>query len=99
MPIWRITPAPRDLDAALLDYGYWSEVLVRAGSPARARVVAAAELGDRSRPIANESAAGYAALEDEKLYRVVRADEAAARFRDDRRREGVLKADWGNRDR
>lgn len=94
MPIWRIFPAPRSREAALLDYGHWAEILVRAGTAAEARVVAAAELGDRSRPIANESAAGYSGIEDEKLYHVIRIAEPMADFAGDTRRTGVLKADW-----
>lgn len=94
MPIWRITPAPRSLDAALLDYGHWASILVRAETAAEARLVAATELGDRSRPIANESAAGYCAIEDEKLYHVVRVMAPMPEFRGDRRRTGVLRADW-----
>lgn len=99
MPIWRIYPAPRDLKAARLDYGHWSEVIVRAESPAEARAVAAAELGDRSRPVANESAAGYAGLEDEKLFHVVRVTGGTRRYEADNRRTGVLKADWKKPDR
>jgi len=99
MPIWQIKPAPRDLDAALLGYGHWSEVIVRADSAAEARVVAAAELGDRSQPIANESAAGGSGLEDEKLYHVVRMTQGVDRFRTDPRRKGVLQADWRKPDR
>ena len=95
MPLWRISPAPRELEAARLDYGQWSEVIVRAPNAAYARVIASAELGDRSKRIGNETAAGYAGLEDEKLYHVVRlSDGAANRYRTDKRREGVLKADW-----
>jgi hypothetical protein len=94
MPIWRIIPAPRDLEAALLDYGHWAEILVRAGTAAEARMVAAAELGERSRPVANESAAGYSSIEDEKLYHVIRVTDPMAVFAGDTRRTGVLKADW-----
>ena len=94
MPIWRITPAPRNLESARLDYGRWSEVIVRASSAARARIVAAIELADLTQPVANESAASGGGLQDEKLYHVARVSGAAGRFREDSRSEGVLKADW-----
>jgi hypothetical protein len=94
MTTWRIIPAPRSREAALLDYGHWAEILVRAGSPAEARIVAAAELGDRSKPIANESAAGHSGIEDEKLYHVVRVADPNPAYASDTRRTGVLKADW-----
>jgi len=94
LPIWRIFPVTRDAEDAWLDYGRWTEVTVRAATAARARVVAAAELHDRSAPIGNESAAGYAALEDPKLYHVVPVDGAPRRYAEDRRLEGVLNADW-----
>jgi hypothetical protein len=93
LPIWRIFPVARDNEDAWLDYGRWTEVLVRAATAARARVVAAAELQDRSGPIGNESAAGYAALEDPKLYHVVRVDGGTRWCAEDRRRERVLKAE------
>jgi hypothetical protein len=96
MPTWKITPAAREGEDAWLDYGRWTEVIVRAPTAARARVVAAAELHNRSAPIGNESAAGYAALEDPKLYHVVRVNGGARRYAEDRRREGVLKAEWTN---
>jgi hypothetical protein len=86
----------RDNADAWLDYGRWTEVTVRAATAARARVVAAAELRDKSTSIGNESAAGYAALEDPKLYHVVRVDGGTRRYAEDRRREGVLKAEWTN---
>jgi hypothetical protein len=86
----------RDNADAWLDYGRWTEVIVRAATAARARVVAAAELRDKSTSIGNESAAGYAALEDPKLYHVVRVDGGTRRYAEDRRREGVLKAEWTN---
>jgi len=94
MPIWRITPAPRNLESARQDYGRWSEVIVRASSAARARIVAATELADLTHPVANESAASGGGLQDEKLYHVARIADGAGRFRDDCRSEGVLKADW-----
>jgi hypothetical protein len=89
MPVWRIFPVARESSARWLDYAHWSEVIVRAPTAARARVVASAELKDRSEPIGNESAAGYAALEDEKLYHVVRVEPA-----DDDGPEAVLEARW-----
>lgn len=76
MPVWRIVPAAIDISAAWLDYGRWSEVVVRAPTAARARVFASAALDDRSEPIGNESSAGYASLESEKLYHVVRIQDA-----------------------
>ena len=76
MPVWRIFPVARESSARWLDYARWSEVLVRASTAARARVIASAELDDRSEPIGNESAAGHAGLEDEKLYHVVRVEDA-----------------------
>lgn len=93
MPLWQISPAPRDLESARLDYGRWSEVIVRADTAAEARILASRELGDRSRVTGNETAAGYAGLEDEKLYHVVRlGDEAERAYKSDKRREGVLSA-------
>ena len=89
MPVWRIVPVARDSTARWLDYGHWSEVLVCAPTAAQARVVAAAELKDRSEPIGNESAAGHAGLEDEKLYHVVRVEDAY-----DGGPEAVLEARW-----
>lgn len=89
MPVWRIFPVTRPTSARWLDYERWSEVLVRAPTAARARVIASAELKDRSEPIGNESAAGYAALEDEKLYHVVRVEDA-----DDAGPDAVLEARW-----
>lgn len=95
MPLWRISPAPRDLESARLDYGQWSEVIVRAGTAAEARILASRELGDRSKVIGNETAAGYSGLEDEKLYHVVRlGKEAEKAYKSDKRCEGVLRADW-----
>ena len=93
MPVWKIIPVAREDEEAWLDYGHWTEVLVRAPTAARARVVAAAELHDRSRPIGNESAAGQAGLEDPKLYHVVRVQAGTRPFASDRRREAVLKAE------
>ena len=89
MPVWKIFPVAREASARWLDYGHWSEVLVRAATAARARVVASAELKDRSEPVGNESAAGHAGLEDEKLYHVIRVDGA-----DDAGPEAVLEAHW-----
>jgi hypothetical protein len=95
MPLWRIFPVPRDLESAQLGYGRWSEVIVRAETAAQARLLAAAELDDRSRVTGNESAAGYAGLEDEKLYHAARlGDDIEKAYASDRRREGVLRADW-----
>lgn len=99
MPLWRISQAPRDLESARLDYGRWSAVIVRADSAARARVLAAAELDDRSGVTGNETAAGYAGLEDEKLYHVVRLGrDIENAYASDTRREGVLRADWQTSD-
>jgi hypothetical protein len=89
MPVWRIFPVAKQTSARWLDYPHWSEVLVRAPTAARARVVASAELKERSEPVGNESAAGYAALEDEKLYHVVRVEHA-----DSEGPEAVLEARW-----
>lgn len=89
MPVWRIFPVTRFTSARWLDYDHWSEVLVRAPTAARARVIASAELNDRSEPIGNESAAGHAGLEDEKLYHVVRVEDA-----DDDGPDAVLEARW-----
>ena len=94
MPIWRIVPVVSENDAAWLDYGRWTEVVVRATTAARARVVAAAELHDRSRRTGDETSAGYAGLEDPKLYHVVRLTSGTRRYASDPRREGVLKAEW-----
>lgn len=94
MPLWQISPAPRDLESARLDYGRWSDVIVRADTAAEARILASRELGDRSRVTGNETAAGYAGLEDEKLYHVIRlGEEAEKAYESDKRRAGVLKAD------
>ena len=96
MAIWRIVPAPRDVEAALLGFGHWEEVIVRAASAAQARVVAASELGDRSRPIGNESAAGHAGLEDKNVYRVVEVSSQNIGGEPADGREGVVKAVWAH---
>ena len=94
MPIWRIVPAVREDASAWLDYRRWTEVIVRAETAARARVVAAAELNDRSGPTGNESPAGQAGLEDPKLYHVARLTAGIRQYASDPRREGVLEAEW-----
>lgn len=99
MPVWRIVPAPRDTGSGWLGYERWMEVVVRADSAARARVVAADQLGDRSDPVGNESAAGYAALEDEKRYHVLRMEDGAVDTERAGGAEGVLSAVQAERGR
>jgi hypothetical protein len=56
-----------------MDFPIWTDVVVRAASPARARLVAAgmdAGLHNEQVPVGNETLEFRSGFEDEKLYRV-----------------------------
>lgn len=79
MPLWRIEPVADSSDSRWLDHEIWREVVVRASSPAMARLLAA-DLERRgtaeTAPAGNESLSFQSAFEDEKLYRVSQVDPA-----------------------
>lgn len=73
MPLWSIEPAAVAEDSRWLDFPIWAEVLVRAPSPAQARLVAAAmeaELIGDPTTVGNETLSFRSGFQDEKLYRV-----------------------------
>jgi hypothetical protein len=76
MTLWLITPSAGPGDSRWLSYPIWSEVVVRAPTAARARLVAehmeAEQLADPT-PVGNESLVFRSAFQDEKLYHVRRA--------------------------
>ena len=73
MPLWSIEASAVAEDSRWLDFPIWAEVLVRAPSPAQARLVAAAmeaqEIGDPT-TVGNETLPFRSGFQDEKLYRV-----------------------------
>ena len=73
MTLWKIEPIAVAADSRWMDFPIWADVIVRAPSAARARLVAAAmearELAD-STPVGNETLTFRSGFEDEKLYRV-----------------------------
>lgn len=76
MPLWRLVPVAAAEDSRWLDYERWAEVVVRAPSASKARLIAANTLSGPSDRIGNESPAERTGLEDEKLYRAERKDAA-----------------------
>jgi hypothetical protein len=73
MPLWRIEPCAVATDSRWMDFPIWTDVVVRAPSPARARLVAAemdAWLHNEQVPVGNETLEFRSGFEDEKLYRV-----------------------------
>lgn len=75
MTLWLITPSSGPDDTRWLDFPIWTEVTVRASSPARARLLAArmeAEMTADDTPVGNEAPGFRSAFEDEKLYWVRR---------------------------
>lgn len=93
MPLWKLVPVVPTDDDRWLDYTPWREVLVRAPSPAMARVVASRSL-QRSPDLAgNESPSARTGLEDEKLYHVLPARPEDARGADSEGPEEVIAAD------
>lgn len=73
MKLWRIEPCAVASDSRWMDFPIWTDVVVRASSPARARLVAAEMeaqlLGDQT-PVGNETLKFRSGFEDEKLYQV-----------------------------
>lgn len=81
MPFWCIRPEADLMDPRWQDHAIYDMVMIRADTPALARVVAAAieyaeEKGEP--PTGNESGTFSSAFLDEKLYHVARMDEGAA---------------------
>jgi hypothetical protein len=73
MPLWRIEPCAVATDSRWMDFPIWSDVVVRAASPAQARLVAGAMdawLHNDQTPVGNETLEFRSGFEDEKLYRV-----------------------------
>lgn len=77
MPLWSIEASAVAEDSRWLDFPIWADVVVRASSPAQARLVAAAmeagEIGDATTQ-GNETLAFRSAFQDEKLYQVRRVE-------------------------
>lgn len=72
MPLWRIVPVADPTDPRWQGRAIWSEVIVRAASPAQARLVAARlEHDPDAPPVGNESLGFRSGFEDEKLYWVI----------------------------
>ncbi len=69
MPLWRITPVTDPEDSHWQGRKVWAEVVVRAASPAMARVIDC-ELDRPAKPyrIGNESLCFRSGLEDAKRY-------------------------------
>ncbi len=69
MPLWRIYPVTSPEDSCWQGRKVWAEVVVRAASPAMARVIAC-ELDRPARPyrIGNETLCFRSGLEDARLY-------------------------------
>ena len=74
MALWRLSPIAEIHDAWWQDRRIWREVIVRAGSAAQARLVAAELEANPGEPLSgNESPSFKSGFLDEKLYRVDRA--------------------------
>ena len=74
MALWRLSPVAELEDSWWQNRRIWREVVVRAGSPAAARLVAAElERDPAEPPSGNESLSFNSGFLDEKLYRVDRA--------------------------
>jgi hypothetical protein len=75
MTLWRIEPCAVAADSRWMDFPIWADVVVRAPSAARARLVAAGmEAGelDDGVTVGNETLEFRSGFEDETLYRVSR---------------------------
>lgn len=99
MTLWLITPSAGSEDTRWLDFPIWTEVVVRAPSAARARLLAAqmeAEMTADVPPPGNESLAFRSAFEDEKLYRVRQLNPSDAPEHDPEGAERVLSATLGS---
>src|SRR3546814_1596119 len=73
MPLWAIEAIAVSEDSRWQDFPIWAEVVVRAPTPAQARLVAAAmEGGQIADPttVGNETLAFRSGFQDEKLYQV-----------------------------
>ncbi len=73
MPLWKIEPCAVATDSRWMDFPIWADVVVRAASPAQARLVAAGM--EKSRlddgvTVGNETLEFRSGFEDEKLYQV-----------------------------
>jgi hypothetical protein len=80
MALWRLSPVAEADDASWQNRRIWLEVVVRANSPADARLIAAKlEIDPCEPPLGNESPSFRSGFLDEKLYRVDHAggDEGA----------------------
>ena len=79
MALWRIYPVAAAEDSRWQGRQRWEEVIVRASSPAFARIVASRLDGQRPRfSLGNESHSHRSGLVDEKLYWVRRLSEGPA---------------------
>lgn len=99
MTLWLITPSAGREDTRWLDFPIWTEVIVRAPSAARARLLAAqmeAEMTADATPLGNESLAFRSAFEDEKLYQVRRLNPGDAPEHAPEGPERVLSATLGS---
>src|SRR5699024_3732004 len=79
MALWRIYPVAAPEDSRWQGRQRWEEVIVRASSPAFARIVASRLDGQRPRfSLGNESHSHRSGLVDEKLYWVRRVSDGQA---------------------
>ena len=80
MRIWKIVPVTPPGDPRWQDHRIWREVIVRAETPAMARLAASAIewQGQDGVGVGNETLKSRSAFEDEKLYWVMPTEEAAA---------------------
>lgn len=75
MALWRLRPVAEAQDPWWQNRRIWREAVVRAASPAEARLVAATLEADPTEPLSgNESPDFRSGFLDEKLYRVDRLD-------------------------
>ncbi|WP_193369720.1 hypothetical protein [Pelagibius marinus] len=98
MTLWLITPSARYGDSRWLDHPIWLEVIVRAPSAARARLLAAkmeaGQIADAT-PVGNETHTFHSAFQDEKLYQVRQLNPGDAQGHDPEGEERVLSATLG----
>lgn len=75
MPLWSLEASAVAEDSRWQDFPIWADVVVRAVSPAQARLLAAVmeagEIGDATTQ-GNETLSFRSAFQDEKLYQVRR---------------------------
>ncbi len=83
MALWKLVPSTHETDPRWQDRPVYAEVVVRADTAGRARLLAGRyELGvhpdDTGRAVGNGSEPLGSALEDEKLYQMLRVDDPTA---------------------